>query len=367
MNNTVLKKQFFSLLLILSLVSSVTTASIYIVGGLENDLSAISPQTVALRYKYIGYYDEQHIKYGYLYWNQKNWALTGEINRNDDLPVSSLYYEDNDWERMLYPQYSITKPWQVVSEDYQLSAQADPASAPFTFMLFIVLFLGFLSQFSKKVYNRARILFDAVISTAALAITLPVMIVAAILIKLNSPGPVFYKQIRVGLNRRKRRKSTQHNIVEKKRNGDNLGSLFVIYKLRTMYCNAERGTGPVWAKQNDDRITSIGRFLRKTRLDEVPQFFNVLKGEMSIIGPRPERPEFVRQLNKSICHYYKRYYVKPGITGLAQVRFHYASSISDTKKKLRYDLLYLRKGSLLIDLRILLSTFTTVFLAKGAR
>jgi lipopolysaccharide/colanic/teichoic acid biosynthesis glycosyltransferase len=131
-----------------------------------------------------------------------------------------------------------------------------------------------------------------------------------------------------------------------------------------MSVTAERD-GARWAARNDSRITKIGKYLRKTHLDEFPQFINVLKGEMTLIGPRPERPEFVKQLNDTIMSYYRRYNIKPGITGLAQVRYHYTSSLKDARNKVRYDLLYLKKRCFFMDSKIFFSTFGTVLFGKG--
>ena len=134
-----------------------------------------------------------------------------------------------------------------------------------------------------------------------------------------------------------------------------------------MSVHAETKSGAVWAKQEDSRVTKIGRILRKSRLDEIPQFLNVLKGEMNLIGPRPERPEFVHSLNTKIKKFSHRSHVKPGITGLAQVRFRYASSIEDTRKKVKYDILYINRMSLLMDLKIFFNTIVTILFLKGSR
>ncbi len=206
-------------------------------------------------------------------------------------------------------------------------------------------------------------------SSLALIVTMPVMLIVAILVKLDSPGPVLYSQIRVGLNRRGIagcRRSEKGRRSDDRRDDNKLGSLFRIYKFRTMRNDAE-AKGAVWASVSDNRVTRLGKFLRKTRLDELPQFYNILMGDMSVIGPRPERPEFVQRLNESINSFGKRCNVKPGLTGLAQVRYSYASSIDDTKKKVKYDLIYLEKRCLLLDMKIFFSTFKTVLFARGAR
>jgi lipopolysaccharide/colanic/teichoic acid biosynthesis glycosyltransferase len=155
-------------------------------------------------------------------------------------------------------------------------------------------------------------------------------------------GPLFYKQIRVGKN----------------------GQNFTIFKLRSMVVNAE-SSGAVYAQKNDARITKFGKFLRKTRLDEVPQFFNILKGDMSIIGPRPERPKFVKDLEEKVPFYAIRHVVKPGLTGWAQVKFPYAGTLEEQEKKLRYDLFYIKEQCILLDFKIIIRTITTVLFFKG--
>lgn len=237
------------------------------------------------------------------------------------------------------------------------------APEPSTWILFLFGVMSFILQLSKKVYAEMKKLFDFTASLMALIILSPVMLIIAVLIKLDSPGPVFYKQKRIGFNRR--RGVGKNCPPTEKRNSNKLGRPFEIYKFRSMYYDAETRKGAEWAKKNDSRATRIGKILRKTRLDEIPQFFNVLKGEMSMIGPRPERLEFVRDLNKRINYYHRRHDMKPGITGLAQTRFKYAASIQDTRKKLKYDLLYLKKMCFFLDLNIIFSTFITVMLARG--
>ena len=188
-------------------------------------------------------------------------------------------------------------------------------------------------------------LFDVLASGILLAVTLPVMIVTAIIIKLHDGGPIFYGQDRVGQG----------------------GRVFEILKFRSMRSDAERDGKPKWAKSNDDRITPIGRFIRRTRIDELPQIINVLRGEMSFVGPRPERPYFVRQLVQDIPFYAARHSVKPGITGWAQVRYPYGASLDDASQKLQYDLYYVKNHSLFLDLLILVETVEVVLWGKGAR
>ncbi len=177
---------------------------------------------------------------------------------------------------------------------------------------------------------------DYSISFIGLLIASPVLIVTGIAIKITSSGPVFYTQVRVGKD----------------------GRLFNIIKFRTMRADAEFQTGPVWTKKNDSRITTIGRFLRKTHIDELPQLINLLKGDMATIGPRPERPHFVEMLNDEIHCYPRRLAVKPGITGLAQCYREPDETIRDVKMKLRYDVLYIEKRCLMLDLKILWRTLS---------
>lgn len=184
---------------------------------------------------------------------------------------------------------------------------------------------------------------DTIIALASGILALPIFFIAACMIKLTSKGPVFYKQVRVGKG----------------------GREFVIYKFRTMRENAEEDDA-VWAVKNDSRVTWFGRLLRKARLDELPQLFNVLKGEMSIIGPRPERPEFVSQLIREIPFYNYRHTVKPGITGWAQVKFCYACSVESSMQKLQYDLYGIRNAGISYDLEVLLRTMWVMFTGAGA-
>ncbi len=191
--------------------------------------------------------------------------------------------------------------------------------------------------------KRVKRLMDIVISLFLLIISLPIIIITAILIKLDSKGPVLYKQERVGLN----------------------GKLFNVLKFRSMVNDAEKQTGPVWAGKDDPRVTKVGRFIRKVRIDELPQMYNVLKGEMSLVGPRPERPKFVEQFAKEIPLYKRRLLVKPGLTGWAQVKHKYDESIEDVKTKLKYDLFYIENQTLRMDLKILFRTIFVVLLGKG--
>ena len=206
-------------------------------------------------------------------------------------------------------------------------------------------FLVALVRFARRRFEEFKRLFDIFVSLFGLLISLPILLGTILLVKVTSPGPVFFRQTRVGKG----------------------GKLFEILKLRTMIEDAERQTGPVWAKENDPRVTSFGKVLRLSRIDEIPQLVNVLKGEMSIIGPRPERPEFVDTLCKEISDYQKRLKVRPGITGLAQIKHGYDSTIKDVRKKVKLDLLYIKRMCFLTDFRILMSTIFVVLTGKGAR
>ncbi len=197
---------------------------------------------------------------------------------------------------------------------------------------------GLTIKFAKGGFQGIKRALDLLGATVLLAVLGPVTLLFAALIKLTSDGPAFFKQVRVGKD----------------------GKLFKIIKLRTMKTNAEKATGPVWARKRDSRITRLGRFLRNTHIDEFPQLINVLRGEMSLVGPRPERPFFVNRFRREIPNYEQRLTVKPGITGLAQVRYKYDESLADVRNKLTYDLVYVKRMSWTMDARILLWTFGAV-------
>ena len=200
---------------------------------------------------------------------------------------------------------------------------------------------GFVKTETTRMVKRAM---DIGLALIGLALSLPVMALVAVAVKLDSKGPILFRQKRVGER----------------------GRIFVLNKFRSMSVDAERH-GPVWAAAHDPRVTRTGRWLRQTRLDELPQFWNVLVGDMSFVGPRPERPEFVGTLQREIPFYMGRHSVKPGITGWAQVRHRYAASVEDSMEKLQYDLYYIKNLSPLLDLVILLSTLQVVLFARGSR
>jgi exopolysaccharide biosynthesis polyprenyl glycosylphosphotransferase len=186
--------------------------------------------------------------------------------------------------------------------------------------------------------------FDILVASLLLLAAAPFLLVVAVAIKLDSKGPLFYRQERTGL----------------------AGSTFHLWKFRSMRTDAEKD-GAVWARANDDRVTRVGRFIRKTRIDEIPQVFNVLMGEMSFVGPRPERPIFVEQLKQQIPFYGLREAVKPGLTGWAQIRYPYGASVEDARNKLEFDLYYVKNGSLFLDVGIIFHTVRHVLLGRGAR
>ena len=194
-------------------------------------------------------------------------------------------------------------------------------------------------------YVRLQDFYSVLIALAGTLATLPLMLLVALAVKLTSRGPVLYRQTRVGLH----------------------GRPFTLYKFRSMYADAEARSGAVWAARDDPRVTPVGRWLRRLRLDELPQFFNVLKGDMSIVGPRPERPEFVKVLSEKIPFYRQRHFVKPGITGWAQVNYKYGETLEDTIVKLEYDLYYIKHLSPALDAYIIFQTFKTMLRLRGAQ
>jgi exopolysaccharide biosynthesis polyprenyl glycosylphosphotransferase len=186
---------------------------------------------------------------------------------------------------------------------------------------------------------------NLLLAVVGIVLCLPIMLLTALAVRLSSPGAVLYRQTRVGLD----------------------NALFTLYKFRSMRIDAEVGTGAVWAQKDDPRVTTVGRIIRAIRFDELPQLFNVLKGEMSIVGPRPERPEFVKALNEQIPYYRQRHCVRPGITGWAQVNYKYGDTLQDTITKLEYDLYYIKNMSLALDNYIIFHTLKAMLLSRGAQ
>jgi sugar transferase (PEP-CTERM system associated) len=201
---------------------------------------------------------------------------------------------------------------------------------------------GFKKFWMRKVLKRTG---DLILSVLMLVFLAPVLITVAILIKIDSKGPVFFSQERVGENRKP----------------------YMVHKFRSMVQDAEKTSGPVWAQADDCRVTRVGHFIRKWRIDEFPQLFNVIKGEMSFVGPRPEREFFVRELEEAIPYYAERFSVKPGVTGWAQVSYPYGASVEDAKEKLNYDLFYIKNMSIFMDLMVVMRTVKTVLFGEGAR
>jgi len=197
---------------------------------------------------------------------------------------------------------------------------------------------------SKKYVQKIKRLIDFGVSSLLLLATLPIMAITALAIRVDSPGTIFFKQKRIG-------------------KGDRV---FILWKFRSMCRNAEEG-GPVWCKENDQRVTRVGKWIRLMRIDELPQLFNVFLGEMTLIGPRPERPEFVKDLESQVPYYAVRHSVRPGITGWAQVNYRYGASVEDALRKMEYDLYYIKNMSILLDIIILLKTIGVVLFGQGAR
>jgi len=207
-------------------------------------------------------------------------------------------------------------------------------------------FMSVFVHFLRKKFVTFKRVLDFLVASLGLIILSPLFFIISVIIKIDSPGPAFFnKQKRAGKD----------------------GQIFLIWKFRTMREDAEAGTGPVWAGEDDPRITKLGRFLRKSHIDEIPQLINVFKGEMSLVGPRPERPELIKEINSRIPNFNKRLKIKPGITGLAQVRYSYGASFKDAARKLEYDLLYIKKMCWLLDFRIIYWTLGRALTGEGAR
>ena len=278
-------------------------------------------------------------------------------------------YFGSDWGKSFRTHWTMTCGNDFIYKDIP----AQPVPEPGTLMLFGTGILGLLAGTFRKFFRQIKKGMDLLMAGVGIILTLPLWGLIAIAIKLDSKGPVLLKQERIGENRRSIARRRSADLAGSKRQGKerritfDYGLSFTMYKFRSMYEDAEKMTGPVWAEEKDPRITRVGYFLRKTHLDELPQLINVLNGDMSIIGPRPERRIFVEQLTKEIKKYHKRLKVKPGITGLAQVRQHYDVSLQDVKKKVHYDLLYIRRMCLMMDLRIIFGTFVVMLTGKGAR
>jgi lipopolysaccharide/colanic/teichoic acid biosynthesis glycosyltransferase len=206
-----------------------------------------------------------------------------------------------------------------------------------------------------------RVMNVLIASTALVAVS-PLILIVAMAVKLTSPGPIFYSQARVGIDRRRR--STPRQVYDRRRR-DLGGGPFMIYKFRTMRVGAERRGAAVWATPGDPRLTPVGGLMRKYRLDELPQLINVIKGEMNIVGPRPERPSIFSRLSDDIADYPMRQRAKPGITGWAQVNHDYDTNLDDVRVKVRYDLEYLKRQGVTEDLKIMARTLPVIIFRRG--
>lgn len=257
-----------------------------------------------------------------------------------DTHADKIVYQPDHWnvlEEPLVAALSAGKSVSPFSEYVEERYQTMPTSEIPNSALFSKSFAN-----SSPSYLLGKRLCDLTLSVSGLLLSLPIMLTAALLVKLEDGGPVFYKQTRVG----------------------RYGKLFSIYKIRSMCVDSET-TGAKWASKGDSRITHIGKLLRRTRVDELPQFLNILKGEMSFIGPRPERPEFTSSLEEELRHYRLRHLLKPGLTGWAQINYPYGDSIEDARQKLTYDLYYVKYATLALDLQITLRTVGAAM--QGAR
>lgn len=214
---------------------------------------------------------------------------------------------------------------------------------------------------SRRTAERAARAVNVVLAALLLVLLAPVILLVALAVWLSSPGPMLYSQTRIGVDRRSR----ETGLPDERRRHDAGGVPFKIFKFRTMYVDAEAGTGEVWATRRDPRVTTVGRALRALRLDEIPQLVNVLRGDMNIVGPRPERPGIFQELRRDIPRYPERQRVRPGITGLAQINQSYDTSLDDVRRKVHYDLVYVQRQCLREDLRIMARTVPVMLNRRG--
>ncbi|NLP02017.1 MAG: sugar transferase [Fibrobacter sp.] len=334
-------------ILAMMFMRGIAVTNVIIIGANESgsrlvkDLSKY-PQ---LGYKVVGFIDDDGRKEGSVFEEYRVWGIYSDIpavvkkEKVGGLIIAHVSTSPNEIQKIL--EYC----GDIKVDIYMVPSLIDVISGHLkTHQIFGVPLMVLLQDHMPSWEAQIKRLMDIVVSFAILSIGAPFWLALAAIIRMTSSGPAIYKQTRVG------------------RNGKN----FTMYKFRSMYSDAEKYSGPQWASEDDPRITPVGRFIRKTRLDEIPQFINVLKGEMSLVGPRPERPFFVEQLKKEIPWYVRRIKMKPGITGWAQVKHKYDSSIEDVKQKVIYDLYYFENMSLNLDLKILLRTFLVVLTGKGA-
>lgn len=261
--------------------------------------------------------------------NQANEIVVASEERRGTLPVSELLACKMEG-------FRITDATTFIE---QQTGAVDLESMSPSWLIFSDGFVG--SNQLDLVLKRA---FDIITSFILLCLSMPVLAVTAVIIKVTSPGPIFYRQERVGQG----------------------GKAFMVMKFRSMRTDAEKN-GPQWAQKNDDRVTPIGKFIRSTRIDEIPQIFNVFKGDMSFVGPRPERPVFVEDLAKEIPYFHERHRVKPGITGWAQINYPYGASVEDARQKLQYDLYYIKNYTIFLDFLVLIQTLRVVIWPDGVR
>lgn len=254
-------------------------------------------------------------------------------NSIDTVIVTDKFESDPKMLKALYFSLPAKVNFLDFTKAYELVIQKVPLS-----MISQAWFLENLKEGERGLFDKVKSFFDILVSSLILVLSLPLWVLIAIFIKLDDQGPVFYSQQRIGKDRKP----------------------FKLYKFRSMVVGAEKGQ-VVWAKREDKRITRVGKFLRRLHFDELPQMINVLRGDISLIGPRPERPEFVEELEKEIPHYHLRHIIKPGFSGWAQIKFRYGRSVIDSKEKFEYDLYYLKNRNLLLDIGILLRTFQLFF------
>lgn len=309
-----------------SLFSSRFFNNVAILGKDRQKIDALAKEIAArpyLGYKLVAVFDDG-----------KNLLARIQENKINTLIVAEDFETDFDLLENLYRCLEAKINFMDWSQAYELLYEKIPVSS-----LDKKWFLTNLKEGEKKVYDQVKKWSDVVLSAIILIATLPLWPIIALFIKLDDGEQIFYRQERIGKN----------------------GKPFFLLKFRSMEAGAEDKTGPVWADEKDPRITAVGRILRKSHLDEIPQMINVLRGDISLVGPRPERPEFVMQLEKEIPHYNIRHLIVPGFTGWAQLKFRYGRSIMDAKEKFQYDLYYLKNRSFFLDLGILLKTFQLFF------